>query len=92
MRRIVNFIPKLKIITLFIYLIPNIIAILFNLSEGKMELTNSIDTVLYIVGFIAFFNFIFTKKKVLTICLGRHFFHSNYMGHIFFFCYISYVF
>jgi hypothetical protein len=60
----------------FIYSIPSIIAILFNFSEGKMELTNSINTVLYIVGFIAFFNFVFTKKKVFNDLFWKAFFFT----------------
>ena len=58
----------------FIYSILIIIAILFNILEGKMELINSIDTVLCIVGFIAFFNFVFTKKKVFNDLFWKAFF------------------
>ena len=61
----------------FIYSTLSIIAILFNISEGKMGLTNSIDTVVYILGFIAFFNFVFTKKKVFNDLFWKAFFFMS---------------
>lgn len=58
----------------FVYSAGILISVGSNIIEGKMDYANIVDTLFCIIGFIAFFNFVFTKRKAFIEFFWKLFF------------------